>query len=31
MVSLHDVAMLPNEMWKRFVSRIKLLAGLKLP
>lgn len=27
---LHDVAMLPNDMWKRFVSRIKLLAGLKL-
>ncbi len=27
---LHDVAMLPKEDWKRFVSRIKLLAALKI-
>jgi type II secretory ATPase GspE/PulE/Tfp pilus assembly ATPase PilB-like protein len=27
---LHDVAMLPKEQWKRFVSRIKLLAALKI-
>lgn len=27
---LHDVAMLPVEEWKRFVSRIKLLAALKI-
>ncbi len=27
---LHDVAMLPKEEWKRFVSRIKLLAALKI-
>ncbi len=27
---LHEVAELPKEDWKRFVSRIKLLAGLKI-
>lgn len=27
---LHDVANLPIEQWKRFVSRIKLLAALKI-
>lgn len=27
---LHDVATLPKEQWKRFVSRIKLLAALKI-
>jgi type II secretory ATPase GspE/PulE/Tfp pilus assembly ATPase PilB-like protein len=27
---LHEVATLPIEDWKRFVSRIKLLAGLKI-
>jgi len=27
---LHDVATLPKEDWKRFVSRIKLLAALKI-
>ncbi|TAN34049.1 type II/IV secretion system protein [Patescibacteria group bacterium] len=27
---LHDVAVLPKEQWKRFVSRIKLLAALKI-
>lgn len=27
---LHEVANLPKEDWKRFVSRIKLLAGLKI-
>lgn len=27
---LHEVATLPKEDWKRFVSRIKLLAGLKI-
>ena len=27
---LHDVAELPKEEWKRFVSRIKLLAALKI-
>ncbi|MFH1367476.1 MAG: GspE/PulE family protein [Patescibacteria group bacterium] len=27
---LHDVADLPKDMWKRLVSRIKLLAGLKI-
>ncbi|MDD2758056.1 MAG: GspE/PulE family protein [Patescibacteria group bacterium] len=27
---LHDVADLPKEDWKRFISRIKLLAGLKI-
>lgn len=27
---LHDVAELPKEQWKRFVSRIKLLAALKI-
>lgn len=27
---LHDVATLPIEQWKRFVSRIKLLAALKI-
>jgi len=27
---LHDVADLPKEQWKRFVSRIKLLAALKI-
>lgn len=27
---LHDVANLPKDQWKRFVSRIKLLAGLKI-
>lgn len=27
---LHDITMLPKESWKRFVSRIKLLAALKL-
>lgn len=27
---LHEVANLPKEQWKRFVSRIKLLAGLKI-
>ncbi len=27
---LHEVARLPKEQWKRFVSRIKLLAALKI-
>jgi type II secretory ATPase GspE/PulE/Tfp pilus assembly ATPase PilB-like protein len=27
---LHDVATLPKEQWKKFVSRIKLLAALKI-
>ncbi len=27
---LHDVATMPKEQWKRFVSRIKLLAALKI-
>lgn len=27
---LHDAALLPKEQWKQFVSRIKLLAALKL-
>lgn len=27
---LHDVAQLPKEQWRRFVSRIKLLAALKI-
>jgi type II secretory ATPase GspE/PulE/Tfp pilus assembly ATPase PilB-like protein len=27
---LHDVATLPKEQWKRFISRIKLLAALKI-
>ncbi len=27
---LHDVATLPKDQWKRFVSRIKLLAALKI-
>lgn len=27
---LHEVAVLPKDQWKRFVSRIKLLAGLKI-
>jgi len=27
---LHTVAMLPKESWKKLISRIKLLAGLKL-
>lgn len=27
---LHDIAMLPKENWDRFVSRIKLLAALKI-
>lgn len=27
---LHDVAKLPKEQWKKFVSRIKLLAALKI-
>ncbi|OGH68584.1 MAG: hypothetical protein A3I29_00150 [Candidatus Magasanikbacteria bacterium RIFCSPLOWO2_02_FULL_44_11] len=27
---LHDIAALPKEQWKRFISRIKLLAALKL-
>jgi type II secretory ATPase GspE/PulE/Tfp pilus assembly ATPase PilB-like protein len=27
---LHEVANLPKEQWKKFVSRIKLLAGLKI-
>lgn len=27
---LHDVATLPKEQWKRFVSRIKLLSALKI-
>lgn len=27
---LHDVATLPKEQWKQFVSRIKLLAALKI-
>ena len=27
---LHDVASLPKDQWKRFVSRIKLLAALKI-
>ncbi len=27
---LHDVANLPKEQWKRFISRIKLLAALKI-
>lgn len=27
---LHDVASLPKEQWKKFVSRIKLLAALKI-
>jgi type II secretory ATPase GspE/PulE/Tfp pilus assembly ATPase PilB-like protein len=27
---LHEVANLPKDQWKRFVSRIKLLAGLKI-
>jgi type IV pilus assembly protein PilB len=27
---LHDITMLPKEQWKRFISRIKLLAALKL-
>ncbi len=27
---LHDVANLPKDQWKRFVSRIKLLAALKI-
>lgn len=27
---LHDVANLPKEQWKKFVSRIKLLAALKI-
>lgn len=27
---LHDITMLPKDQWKRFVSRIKLLAALKL-
>ncbi|MBI5729095.1 MAG: type II/IV secretion system protein [Candidatus Magasanikbacteria bacterium] len=27
---LHEVAKLPKEQWKRFVSRIKLLAALKI-
>lgn len=27
---LHDVAELPKDQWKRFVSRIKLLAALKI-
>ncbi len=27
---LHEVASLPKEQWKRFVSRIKLLAALKI-
>ncbi len=27
---LHDVANLPKEQWKKFVSRIKLLASLKI-
>lgn len=27
---LHDVAALPKEQWKKFISRIKLLAALKI-
>ncbi len=27
---LHDVATLPKEQWKKFISRIKLLAALKI-
>ena len=27
---LHDVAVLPKEQWKKFISRIKLLAALKI-
>ncbi|MDO8499877.1 MAG: GspE/PulE family protein [bacterium] len=27
---LHDIATLPKEQWKKFVSRIKLLAALKI-
>ncbi len=27
---LHDVAILPKEQWKKFISRIKLLAALKI-
>jgi len=27
---LHDVATLPRDQWKRFISRIKLLAALKI-
>lgn len=27
---LHDVSNLPKEQWKKFISRIKLLAGLKI-
>ncbi len=27
---LHDVATLPKDQWKRFISRIKLLAALKI-
>jgi type IV pilus assembly protein PilB len=27
---LHDVVMLPREQWKQFISRIKLLAALKM-
>ena len=27
---LHDVAMLPREQWKQFISRIKILAALKI-
>ncbi|MEK7681095.1 MAG: GspE/PulE family protein [Patescibacteria group bacterium] len=27
---LHDVASLPKEQWKKFISRIKLLAALKI-
>jgi len=27
---LHEVAQLPREQWARFISRIKLLAGLKI-
>lgn len=27
---LHDIATLPNELWKQIASRIKLLSGLKI-